>query len=83
MEEGVLCGVFTSLWKSLQYKAAALVFLPTYENKFSDRSTWHKRGTPAVYLHLFMIFYYVKNAILPRPYCEHWGIISVFFHSRE
>lgn len=53
-----MCDFYFSL-KMLQYKAAALVFFPTYQNKYSDRSTWHSRGTPAVYLHLFMIFYYV------------------------
>lgn len=53
-----MCDFYFSL-KMLQYKAATLVFFPTYQNKYSDGSTWHSRGTPAVYLHLFMIFYYV------------------------
>lgn len=55
---GMLYVIFTSLWKSLHYKAAPLVFFPTYQNKYFDRSTRRER-TPAVYLHLFMLFYYV------------------------
>lgn len=53
MEMGMLCVIFTSLQKSLHYKAAALVFFPTYQNKYSDRSTWHKRG------HVLCIYIYL------------------------
>lgn len=53
MKMGMLCVIFTSLQKSLHYKAAVLVFFPTYQNKYSDRSTWHKRG------HVLCIYIYL------------------------